>query len=162
MAPAQTSPSPRRWQERWDQAKARGYVAKAHQEEDRVVGKTARGRVTRSKPISVKCMRRSSDATLPSDLPLYVPVTNHLCENFISKLQGRNPILLVSHVDDEDVFTGADRTRADDLMIELATCRLRYLDPGVPYLLHALQLGVLQPPFFARCQVHFEMQSLRV
>ena len=61
-------------------------------------------------------MRRSS-TILSSNLPLYTAVANELRENFISMLEGGNSILFLSQVDEEDIFTGTDSTRANDLLL---------------------------------------------
>ena len=53
--------------------------------------------------------------SLSSDPPLYVTVTNELCENLISKLQGRDLILPVLHIDEEHIFTRLNHTGANNL-----------------------------------------------
>ena len=48
-----------------------------------------------------------SNKDLCSDLPLYVAIANDLCEDLISKLQGRDLVLLILHVNEQDVLTGS-------------------------------------------------------
>ena len=68
-------------------------------------------------------MHSSHHITLPSDLPLNPAITDDLCEDLISKLQGRNPILLVTHINEKHLFTRANRVRTNYLFLGLATCQ---------------------------------------
>ena len=65
-------------------------------------------------------MHRQRQVTLPSDLPLNPAVTDDLCEDFISKLQVCNPILLASHINKKDIFTRTNRIRTDDLFFRIS------------------------------------------
>lgn len=64
---------------------------------------------------ALSCSRHNTK--LRSDLPCYVAIANDLSENLVSKFQSRNLVVRVLHVDEEDVFSGIDHARADNLWL---------------------------------------------